>query len=693
NEKLNLKNAAALSSAYMALGHYKNAAQVFNTALPLAKNSDNTIEKALFYSGLGDLHFILGDIKNAITYTKKALKLARQADKPLIIASVLNNLGNLRTKSRNYPGAFKAYREASDLTENSGIKSKVLINTARTQLAIEEYQDAAKTIEDAAEQIKKQPDTFDRAADLISLNLTAQKLSNHLKTEIAENREQWLIQATHIGETIENFRIISCAYGYLGQHYEKQQQYVDAIKMTRKAIFYASQGYFPEILYRWQWQTGRLLRQENDIEQAVKFYQKAIVTLNPIRTEFFTGFREHKKSFEEDVKPVYLGLAQLLMEQPENRTEKSDASEFLIRAGDTMEMLKKAELQDFYRDECLEAFDTGETEKQIPSGTAVIYSIALPDYLSLLLIFPDGIKQIRVSVTSKKLEKTARNLRESLEEWEEDYLDDAGQLYDWLIRPARAELASRKTETLVIVPDGALSLIPFSALHSGKRFLVEEYALGTVSSLNLTDTRQAEQEDIKIFLNGLSEARQGFMPLKNVREELQDIKTLTDGKILLDQDFTIENLEAEMKNQDYDVVHLATHAVFGDKPEDTFLLTYDDRLTLDGLDRLVGLKKYKEKQLDLLTLSACETAVGNERAAFGLAGVAIRAGAKSALATLWKVDDNATSQIIKEFYRQYMTTDISKAKALQNAQKKLMDNEEFEHPVYWAPFLLIGSWM
>ncbi|MDM8518332.1 CHAT domain-containing protein, partial [Desulfobacterales bacterium HSG16] len=636
NEKLNLENAAALSSAYMALGHYKNAVQVFNTALPLAENSDDTIEKALFYSGFGDLHLILGDIKNAITYTKKALKLARQADNPLITASVFNNLGNIRAKTKNYPGALKAYKEASDLAENPGIKSKILINTARTQLAMEEYQDAAETIESAAEQIKKQPETFDKAANLISLNLTAQKLSNHLKTEIAENREQWLMQAVHIGETIENFRIISYAYGYLGQHYEKQQQYVDALKMTRKAIFYASLGDFPEILYRWQWQKGRLLRQENDIEQAVKFYQKAIVTLNPIRTEFFIGFREHKKSFEEDVKPVYFGLAQLLMEQPENRIGESDASEFLIRAGDTMEMLKKAELQDFYRDECLEALDTGETEKQIPSGTAVIYPIALPDYLSLLLIFPDGMKQIRVPVTSDKLEETARNLRESLEEWEEDYLDDAGQLYDWLIRPALTELASRKTETLVIVPDGALNLIPFSALHSGKRFLVEEYALGTMPSLGLTDTRQANQKNGRMLLNGISEARQGFPPLENVRNELQDIEGMTDSKILLNQDFTVENLETEMQNQDYDVVHLATHAVFGDKPEDTFLLTYDGRLTLDGLDRLVGLKKYKEKQLNLLTLSACETAMGNERAAFGLAGVAIRAGAKSALATLWK---------------------------------------------------------
>ncbi|MDM8516020.1 CHAT domain-containing protein [Desulfobacterales bacterium HSG16] len=322
----------------------------------------------------------------------------------------------------------------------------------------------------------------------------------------------------------------------------RTQLAMEEYQMTRKAIFYVRQGYFPEILHRWQWQTGRLLKQENDIEKAVGFYQKAIVT---------------------------------------------------------------------------------------------------------------------------------------------DYLNDARKLYNWLIRPVQSALASRQAKTLVIIPDGALSLIPFSALHSGKRFLVEEYALGTVPSLSLTDTRQTGQGDSKILLNGLSEARQGFMPLKNVRNELQDIEGMTDSKILLNQNFTVENLDAEMQNQDYDIVHLATHAVFGDKPEDTFLLTYDDRL--------MGLKKYQEKQLDLLTLSACETAVGDERVAFGLAGVAIRAGAKSAL---WKVDDdNATSLIIEEFYQQYMTTNISKAKALQNAQIKLIDDKKFEHPIYWASFLLIGNWM
>ncbi|QTA77906.1 Filamentous hemagglutinin family N-terminal domain-containing protein, CHAT domain-containing [Desulfonema limicola] len=688
-EEPNLENAPLLSYAYMTLGHFQKAAGILNAVLPLAEQSKYPAQKSLFYSSFGDLLLILDNMEGAITYTKKSLKEARQSDNRLIIASVLNNLGNLRIKGRNYSGALQAYKEAFDLAENSDIKSKLLINTARTQLAMEEYQDAAASIKNAVEQIENQPDTFNKAANLISLSLTALKIGNYLKTEIVEDREQWLTQAAAIGETIENSRIISCAYGYLGQYYEDTQQVSDALKMTGKAIFFAGQGYFPEILYRWQWQMGRLLKNENT-QQAFKFYQSAIDTLNPIRMEFFTGFRETKNTFETDVKPLYTQLAQLLMEQPENNN--AETSDFLACAGDTMEMLKKAELQDFYRDECLETRQTEETKAKIPAKTAVIYPILLPDHLSLLLIFHDSMKQIKVQVTAEKLKQTAKRLRENLESWEENYKDDAKQLYDWLIRPAQNEFISQNIDTLIIVPDSSLSLIPFAALHSGEHFLIEEYAMGTVPSLKLTNTRQTVERR-QILLNGLSEAREGFVPLKNVRNELEYIGNITESKIFIDKDFTTANLEKEMQNQDYDILHLATHAVFGDKPEDTFLLTYDGRLTLDGLERLMGLKKYQEKQLDMLTLSACETAAGNERAAFGLAGVAIRAGAKSALATLWKVDDAAASQIIKEFYAQYMTTDISKAKALQNAQKKLIRQKQFEHPVFWAPFLMIGNWM
>lgn len=233
--------------------------------------------------------------------------------------------------------------------------------------------------------------------------------------------------------------------------------------------------------------------------------------------------------------------------------------------------------------------------------------------------------------------------------------------------------------------------MPFSALHDGQHFLIEKYALGIVPALNLVRTGETREKSGHALLCGLSETGEGFLPLKRVKEELDAVRRITRGKVLLNEEFTTENLEAEIRKRNYDILHIASHATFGGTLETTFLLTSDGRLTTDGLARIAGLRKYQEKEPELLVLSACETATGNERAAFGLAGVALKAGAKSALATLWPVTDQAAFLAVREFYRR-MNAGMSKAKALQHAQQKLLKESEYDHPAFWAPFLLIGNW-
>ena len=94
--------------------------------------------------------------------------------------------------------------------------------------------------------------------------------------------------------------------------------------------------------------------------------------------------------------------------------------------------------------------------------------------------------------------------------------------------------------------------------------------------------------------------------------------------------------------------------------------------------------------MELLTLSACKTAAGDDRAALGLAGIAVKAGAKGTMATLWEIDHKATSELVVEFYRQ-LKTGAPKLQALRNAQVKLM--QRYPHPYFWSPFLMIGNWM
>jgi CHAT domain-containing protein len=140
-------------------------------------------------------------------------------------------------------------------------------------------------------------------------------------------------------------------------------------------------------------------------------------------------------------------------------------------------------------------------------------------------------------------------------------------------------------------------------------------------------------------------------------------------------------------------VHIASHGRFEGDIAKTFPLTFDDKLTMERLDQFVGLFRFRDEPLELLALSACETAAGDDRAALGLAGVAVKAGARSALATLWHINDPATSILIAEFYRELRNPSVSRAVALQGAQLKLLHDPRYQHPGYWSPFLLINNWL
>ncbi len=334
------------------------------------------------------------------------------------------------------------------------------------------------------------------------------------------------------------------------------------------------------------------------------------------------------------------------------------------------------------------------SDRRTPPKTAILYPIAMADRLVLLVYLPDGIKQFSVPVSSDTLKQRALLYRQRLQTRPNNrFLHESWQLYDWLIRPIEKELDAIQADTLIVAPDGPLRLFPFSTLNDGKQFLIEKYAIATIPSITLTDSKPVETDYTRILLSGLSDGVQDFSPLPSVTAELRDIKEIMSGKILIqNKDYTIDNLTAAFKKEPYSIVHLATHGVFGGSPEESFLLTYNSKLTMNKLEELIKQSRFQENQVELLTLSACQTALGNERAELGLAGAAIKAGVKSVIATLWFVDDEATSLAIREVYRQLRTPGMSKTKALQNAQKKLLAQLRYRHPLYWGPFLLIGNW-
>jgi CHAT domain-containing protein len=209
----------------------------------------------------------------------------------------------------------------------------------------------------------------------------------------------------------------------------------------------------------------------------------------------------------------------------------------------------------------------------------------------------------------------------------------------------------------------------------------------------MTDPRPIKREAIKVLAVGVTEAVQGFPALPNVSAELEALRGMFGSTTLVDKEFVVSNLEKKLKEEPFTIVHVASHGEFSGDAGKTFLLAFDDKLTLDRLDQMVGVFKFRDDPLELLTLSACDSAAGDDRAALGLAGMAVKAGARSALATLWNINDEASAGLVVDFYRELKNPSISRARALQRAQVKMLSDPRYEHPGFWSAFLLINNWL
>ena len=212
-------------------------------------------------------------------------------------------------------------------------------------------------------------------------------------------------------------------------------------------------------------------------------------------------------------------------------------------------------------------------------------------------------------------------------------------------------------------------------------------------SLALVDPKPLDRTKIKLLLAGISDSVQGMPALPAVPQELAAIQKLLGGDILLNQDFTLDNFKKALGDKEVSIVHIASHGSFTGNENGNFLLAFDGKLSINQLNKSIGQTKFRKNPVELLVLSACETAAGDEKAALGLAGAAIQAGARSVMGSLWSVSDEGTAQLVEEFYRQLKDPSISKAAALQRAQTKLMANETFQHPYFWSPFLMINNWL
>jgi CHAT domain-containing protein len=194
----------------------------------------------------------------------------------------------------------------------------------------------------------------------------------------------------------------------------------------------------------------------------------------------------------------------------------------------------------------------------------------------------------------------------------------------------------------------------------------------------------------------LTQAEQDYPALRSVSREINEVRAVYPCRELLDDQFTQDKFQQDLDRSRYGIVHIATHGEFKSDSAQTFILTHGGRMDLDALSQLITPNQYRGAPVQLLTLSACETAAGDDRAALGLGGVALKAGARTVMATLWSVNDRVSAELVGDFYRRlHQSGDRAKAAALRGAQLQFLGDAKFRrfrHPCYWSAYLIIGDW-
>ena len=645
-----------LAEAQQALGQSRDALATLRAAQPLAESLDDPARRATVLGALGKTQWLTGAADEARRDLESSVSLARQANAPRIAAASLNHLGNLLAEQGDNRAARAAYEDSLVLArqaQDPALVATVQINAARLAAREQDRRTAETLLAEAAHLVQTLPARHDKVFDLLAIGQLRRALPGAPDQQRAQALQDFTAAAT-LARQLDDQRSLSYALGYQAQLKQDAGQASEALALYRQAVFAAQQADAPELLYRWQWQIGRLLKAQGDREGAILAYQQAVANLQAIRQDFTPGRTGGAGSFRASAGDAFVELADLLLQRAARQPAPAAREADLLAARDTMEALKTAEVKDYFQDECVTALQSRTVAlDRPPPHTAILYPILLPDRLELLLNSPRGLQQITVRVDRDTLTATVRQFRHYLEKrTSREYLPPAQQLYGWLIRPLQGELDAQQIDTLVIVPDGPLRTIPLAALHDGQGFLIRRYAIATTPGLTLTDLRPIQRQKIQPLLNGLTEAVQGFPSLEHVRQELAAIHAAYGGKVLENQDFRLTGIQQALKETPYSIVHIASHGQFASDVRHTFLLTFDDKLTMDRLERFMALGQYRDQPVELLTLSACQTAAGDDRAALGLAGVAVKAGARSAVATLWFINDQASAQLVTEFYRQ-----------------------------------------
>jgi CHAT domain-containing protein len=675
------------AQALQSLGFYRRSRQILEALNQELQNTPASPLKVNSLRSLGNSLRVVGDLPGSKDALMAALDLAKSLGLAQEQSGILISLGNLAADSREPEVATEFLRQATTTATNDTERLQAKLNQLRLYAEWGEDQSGFEEAQQLMPLLQQMPNGRSKAYSAINLASSLALLQGSME---ARPIADLLAQSVQTARELQDPRAEAYGLSEMGQLYARRGQRDEGIQLIRQSLAIAEQLEAKDITAQSAWKLGRLLKEKGDRTSAIASYSEAVNALQALRGDLVAVNQDVQFSFRESVEPVYRELVALLLDNNPDQPA-------LMQVRELIEGLQIAELDNFFREACLDA--QPKQIDQIDRNAAVLYSIVLSDRVAVVASTSDPQQPLRYfssPIKPGEAEASVKDLLASLHpaSSRESRLGVSQKLYDWLIRPVEASGALKDRQTLVFVLDGLLRKVPVAALHDGKQYLIEKYSVALSPGLRLMSAQRLAKQQVRAVVAGISEAREGFNALPSVAGEVSDISKTTSGTALLNQNFTAQTLANRVQGNSANLVHLATHGQFSSNLDETFLLTWNGRMNIRELSDLLRNRDAGQKDaLELLVLSACDTAAGDDRAVLGLAGLAVKSGARSTLASLWPVKDQVAARLMTQFYEELKQPNMTKAEALRRSQLALLKDKDFDDPFFWSSFVLVGNWL
>ncbi|MEM6252718.1 MAG: CHAT domain-containing protein [Cyanobacteria bacterium P01_D01_bin.156] len=665
-----IKSIINIGNIWTHLGDYETAKQFYKQALALDATGGDTLQTSQILDNLGVVENRQGNYSAALNFYQQALAIKVSLGRPSDISATLHNLGNVHIFLGELKSAISLLNKALELTSlyDRGLRINLKITLARAYSATEDY---AVAWENYHQALRLALDGGERQRTIMATISFAESLVQQKQPLLAIAFYKQAIN--DIEQIRDNVRSLPL---------ETQQRYVETVSNSYRELV-------------------ALLLKQNRVFEA-----QQVLDLLKIQEleDYFHDVRSEQPDFKE--KLPYLTGERILLEQHQILLLETFAETSPVLSLEEFLAYPDVEgaLDTLNRNPELHSDSLKELQQKLnalPYESAVLYPLILEDRLELLLVSADGAPIHKTTSLSKhQIEEQVNVLRQQLVDPSSDVKAIASSLYDAIIAPFNKTLEKLAIEHIIYIPDGILHYIPLSVLYNREsgRWLTQDYVSYNLTASNVGDLTHSPQQPWSVLAGAFTNTNQtfekriaqqnmNFNGLPYAGREVHALqKTFPDTQILLDTDFTRANLENQLNGQN--IVHLATHAAFvPGQPENSFILLGDgDTITLKEL------RHWSLPNVDLVVLSACQTGISHIEDGLEILGMGFqvqRTEAQAALASLWWVDDRATSTLMELFYRALQTGN-TKAQALQSAQQQLIDQGHHE-PYYWAPFVLIGN--